>query len=464
MPTDYYIGSRKVSKAEYEANSYENSIVGATERLNRERAVQANRRAGRRLRKRQSSLINTLFKGTATIAVLVLFLNFWSPEGEVQDFDTTRVDSYRSINTTQAAMVNNFISYAETRVAGNNRTIVDLSEAYVDAAGIVPTFNSATLQTYGSTNLLYNVGSPTGEYDQAHAFVVNYSLLLQQEYEDIKAFEVDVLGVSPSSYRETSEYIKEFAQVSNSVSTGHYSVKDSQRPNNNSDTQLQCAVGPAILVRDWYSNENVLAVFDNTASQVTAGFSWTSAYKDWYVDAMLVSSEEDYDKYMNGEDVEVTYVRFNGTGMGGKGHCYPWGVNQTFIGKTSVGLGTCQAVVNSDGTLGMLDSAVKYSSKFGSNGAESLQFVYEAAVASNKWVYWFPSLEAEPSDYNVARGSNGNKFGADLTYYRVYKNQTAGIFETHPGACNAVFQDGGLFDGYYLVGILVYADQDSWTP
>lgn len=425
------------------------------------------RRGGKRLAKkakRKQEALHDLVQICVLLLVVVLICTFWNVSDSLADPELETDISGFGQQSSQSQFIASYTRAREQDIVSApmiGRTEVDLSGAYVDASSVVPAYNQSSVQKYANTEMLYSVGSPTGSYDSANAFVVNYSILLEQEYEDIKAFETNVLGVDSSKYSDTSDYIQKYARVDHCISLGHYSHKTQH-----SNDIMRCAVGPAILVRDWYTMDNVAEVFSNTATACAAGFSGASSYADWYVDLMLVPDEDSYTKYMSGDTsgVTVTYVRFNGTPAGGKAHFYPWGLNQTFIGRSTNmgGLGTCYAYVNNQGGVSMTDEAVKYTGVYGANGAENLKLVYNAARESGKWAYWFPSLEAQMSDYDLTK-KEGRPFGASVETYRAF-SQTAGLFETHAGECNNAFRSGGPFEGYYLVGVLVYADSPTWVP
>lgn len=304
----YWINGVEVSREEYDKQNSTSPIPSVSRSSDTDNH---RRRSGRRLAKRQSSLVNNLFKGTALLAVLVLFLNFWSPEGEVQDFDTTRVDSYHSINTTQAAMINNFISYAETRVDGRTKkTEVDLSGVYVDAMGVVPDFSSTAKVEAGDATVFLN--SPTHALTDA-AYVVNLEKLLEWEITDIMYGEVEVLGVSHE--QTAAEYAREKLS----------SISIFGRENGSVTSYFGGAVGPAMLRRDWIAGSGWLVRNNTNASYAYAAFN---AGSERHLDIMFVK-QDDVSSYYAGDAVDVYYVDWRVGDF--KAHTAPWGLTQTYI-------------------------------------------------------------------------------------------------------------------------------------
>lgn len=416
------------------------------------RQVARNRRKGKRVAKKNSSLGTELYKLVCLVLGVVMLVAFFpSKEAEITPQATAvQID----VDKSQGRMVQNYIAYAHSIDAngghGNKPNSPDLSNAYVQASAVVPEYDQVAVQSDGQQ--LYAIGSPTHAYDPDAAFVTNTSVLLNAEYADIKWAELDLGLTEEEDYQEISEYVKTFSQVQRCI-TGVY-----EQPGYSSNSKVTAGWGPAVTIKNFITR--VQRDFTNGGSAHTA-YNGGNSLSTSYVDAMLVESAEDYDKYMAGEDVTVTYVCMSGTGAGGKGHCFPWGLGQTYIQRydyfdslvlnwndpgsfTPIGSASYPAV-STVWNDGILDTATTF------------RDVLVSAKDRTGAYYWAPSIEADLSTY-LGKG------GANTNFYRAY-GSTSCIFECHPGTMfDTLFGSNGKFKDYYLVGVLVYATEDAIQP
>ncbi len=438
-------------------NRLEDELTELREKLHKHsvaenRKKQKKRRKGGKRLARKETPLESIFKLSALLFGVVLVVVFCMHDGAYDDFLPSGAVEIESHDRSQGDFVQRYMAYDKKATEEpSGSTKVDMSNAYVDAAGVVPAFNAGGVST-PVQSVKVGVNTPTESYDAEHAFVVNYTKLVEQEYSDIKWLETNFMGVPESEYSELSEYVKAFAQVSHVVGDGVYGSQPQ-----GSATEIHAAVGPAILIRDWASLPGLSTSFHNQAGQSTAGFGGGS-YDNWKIDLMLVETAEDFDNYVSGNTtgIDVHYVQVKGTTDGGKGHCFPWGLGQTYIQihKSASAMESLVLNMNSSGAFTPDEPAYPPATYVEGDSAKTLYNIWDSARNRSGGAYWFPTLEVDSGDLQFSTGASVNTYRATAV--------TGSIVETHPGDANRIFSD--TYKDWYCVGMLVYATQDTWTP
>ena len=406
-------------------------------------AAMAGKRVMRRTIQRRRQQLYSMVALVVGSFVLLLTLIFMpdTPNIEVVTLsDTGEVWNSQSTAYSQ-------LSYATTNPeqgAGNGvpQSMIQSSDIYTSAVGMVPAYVASNVQN-PIGNQLYSIGTPTRQYDAEHAYVFNTVHMFRKEYEDIKYAELALQLTNETDYSDIMDYVKK--GMSNAAPTkGMYTGVGGS-----SSSQIVGALGPAVMIRDFYTR--VTPDFSNWWSDIKSGFK---ADSEMLCDLMLVAPE-DTDDYLNGNQVDVAYVQFKFTtqSIGGKGHIWPWGFNQTYIQTAGKNLRALLPNKNDPGAFTSVGSSypavdVVYDSD-GMNTAETYKECLHSVMTRSGGNYWMPTLEAKNSDI---------KAGASVETYRV-TGSTGNMLEAHPGAAyDAMFGNEGKFKGWSLVGILVYSD------
>lgn len=318
---------------------------------------------------------------------------------------------------------------ALTERAGTDGTVTtyDASAAYVDAAGTVATYNSSLVNEVD--NIIIGSNTTTRELTDA-AYVVNITHLLTTMFSDLIAFESDkgVVGLeSPDAYVATKIKLQNMCM--------HVNHENGQL--------LYGAVGPAITVRDFYTEHRVEPL-NRTFWDLT-----TTRDKPAYIDIMLVKNS-DVQSYFAGGDVPTQYVQFKVTDC--KAHTAPWGIAQTYF-QFDVTDGDNMYLYESSGGT---DSAIGDAVAITGNGAEDLSNLLATAntLGENKQ-YWWPTLTATNPRDTLGISTYAQTYEG---HHTTAKGNAANVFELYSSAAIADALKE-RFGDYSVVGVLVYAEE-----
>ena len=377
--------------------------------------------------KRRSNLIKiiALF---ILLASIMLVLLFWEAavSGVVPIFDMTGQRQFPQ-TTFAEGVHNDIVTQGQEDAVGAGKA--DLSNAYVDAKGVVAEYRNELVSTT-SGGLTVGNGTPTKELTSC-AYVINIKQLLVAEYEDINWIEQQLgltVTADPSECADT--FLNKTGSKFNFVMGESWYTRFSG---------FGGAVGPAILRRDFYtSGDSWLASNVTTATYAYAAFSG-----DKHVDLMLVK-QSDYDAYYAGTNPPITYVRYNVVDL--KAHSAPWGVGQTYLY-----FGPNNTITSWKSSGGSGYHAEYPQAQRQHDGKQSVLEVYKALKSTGSTQYWVATMNA----------TGGNPYGFPVGYWggNAYNVSTSCIFET---GTNQAYQDyKNAYKDYALVGILVYADKDT---
>ena len=424
--------------SERELDAINQEIRQLEHELHKERADK-NRKRQKRRRKKQQSMAEDIFKLSALIIGLVLLVVFCIHDGAYDDFDIERSVSYQSVDKQQSTFVQQYLSY-QNDAAHNpglgGRTTVDLSEIYVDAAGVVPASKGVIIDTESGTPI--TVGGPTRDLTSA-AYVVNIEQLAVWMYQDIIDSET-ARGITPT--KTAQECARE------KMTTGILFSKETDV----STTSLSGAVGPAITRRDYLANH--LWTEKSITQAETHYKAFPGGVKDnAYIDIMFVPLDE-VDKYYDGEDTTVYYVSWRVNDV--KAHSAPWGLAQTNIHFSYDGprvqfglLDGRYGAAKPDGTMYGDSDYVAVTPRTEDTG-ESFHNLVSEYLKQTLPTYRAPAVSASAAELN-------NPKYTGLQEIFEYRNNE------HWVAFQKWYSQMKNSSGLACVGVLVYAEEDL-TP
>lgn len=385
------------------------------------------RRRGRReLRRypgRSTQLWQSLYPFIVSVCIIVvLLLSVFANTGI--ELPVVEAASLQYSSSQSAASTLYAYTLVQRDANDGTSTSADVSQAYIDASGSVATYNAALVS---SDKFAVALNSPTQQLTEA-AYVVNLTYLLAQEFNDIQKFE-ESLGVT--GHVGVDDYVLEKLQMGNAtlVSSGL-----------NSSAQLRGCVGPAVVIRDFYTTG---AWADDCTNSSNFFSSFGYGATDGYIDLMLVRDEL-VTAYLTGQDVDVYYVQLYIGAGDCKAHTAPWGLTQTYL------------AFNGDGTMLCNETSGGFTTQSSSNTIDitgdataDLAGLLSKLREQTLKAYWWPTLEAT----NAQLGVN---FTTEVSTYPV-TSYTGNILELPNSSATEAFTS--TFSGYSIVGLLVYATQ-----
>lgn len=396
--------------------------------------AEKNRKRQKRRRKKQQSVAEDIFKLSALLIGLVLLVTFCIHDGAYDDFDVERSTAYQRGNMSQGDFVQQYLSYTDG-VAHNpglgNRTNVDLSDVYVDAAGVVPASVGVAIDTDSGTPI--TVGGPTRQLTDS-AYVVNIEKLTEWMYQGV----IDSEKARGYAVEKTAQ---ECAREK--LTTGILFSPE----NSLSTTSLSGAVGPAITRRDWIDTHGWTEKSATMSDYLYGAFPGKDS-SEAYIDIMFVPADE-VDKYYAGEDVTVYYVSWRVNDV--KAHSAPWGLAQTNIHFSYDGPTTHFSFIDGRyGTAGYGDTDYVAQVPREEDAGGAFHSLMTKYLQQNLATVRVPNVVAPAEDLN-----NPKNLGfQEIFEYR--KNE-------HWDAFYEWYQDMKSSSGLTCVGVLVYATEDL-TP
>lgn len=357
----------------------------------------------------------------------IMFAVFIPTGADVYDTVVMSVSSTRS--TAQSAAHTLYATQATKRNVndGGPTNPIDTSEFYADAAGVVPAYNSS-LRVGTTSGLVVSLNSPT-QQPAPGSFVTNVRSIVALEFEEIVQVEKNLGG---SGNIDIQAAVDAFLSSSYMFGGNHYDGSSYS-----AGGPLRGAVGPALLDRNYYSG-------DKWAQQNSNSGMWDTITRgSGRINLMLVKPE-DAQRYWAGEDVDVYYVEYGV--VDAKGHCAPWGLNQTYMTNRA----DSNALSSWPNPGGAGDrSDVVTAPKQGSR-VDTVTALWEKIRQTGTTQYWLPYVSASSAELGLQ--SVTTDYGTPI-----YKGVTANLFESGKGAAFDEFSK--MFSGYTLVGVLVLADK-----
>lgn len=397
------------------------------------RQVARNRRKGKRVAKKNSSLGTELYKLVCLVLGVVMLVAFFPSKSTEVNPDVSYAMPM-DVDKSQGKFVENYLAYS--REIGHSgglggRTQVDLSDVYVDAEGVVPASLGATIDTDSGTPIAVN--GPTRELTE-FAYVVNIEKLAEWMYQDIIDSET-ARGITPT--KTAQECARE------KLSGGLLFSKE----NATSTDSLAGAVGPAIVHRDYIANHRWTEGAITNASVHWQAFPNKDS-SEAYIDIMFVPID-DVDKYYAGEETTVYYVSWRVNDV--KAHSAPWGLAQTNIHFSYDGPKTQFAFIDGRyGTAGYGDTDYVATSARTDDAGVSFHNLVLEYLNQSLPTYRAPAVSATASDLN-------NPMYVGLQEIFEYRENE------HWTSFQKWYSQMKESTGLVCVGVLVYATED-YTP
>ena len=375
---------------------------------------------GKQKRKKQKQTVRGALVQICVTFLAVLLLCFMWPFN-LESVELPEVDSGFHKSAAQSNLLNLYTA-AEQMESEQVHEVVS-AEEYLDAYMVVPEYVAANVKN--ESGFQYSVGTPTKEYTE-YAFVCNLPELQRRPYQAVIDFEQS-LGVT--GHKDVEEYIKMGSIVESSMMAGWLN-----------HPVLSGAVGDGVLNRGYVSSGDYMNC--NTGGTY-AWQNFSAGRSGAYVDAMLVPGDK-YDAYVAGEKVDITYVQVKINDF--KAHSAPWGLKQTYIHFLDSEDMICGTSGSSGGDI--VSSKVPIVLN---DDLSTLTSLWSKLSSSSK-TYWFPTLEmSDEMRAEKMQVSSG---------YRFYAG-TGNIIELAKGPTTTKLME--QFGDYYLVGVLVYADNGGAT-
>lgn len=372
-----------------------------------------------RRKKRKQTVRGALVQICVTFLAVLLLCFMWP--FNLESVELPEVDSGFHKSAAQSNLLNLYTA-AEQMEAEQVHEVVS-AEEYLDASMVIPEYVAANVKN--ESGFQYSVGTPTKAYTE-YAFVCNLPELQKRPYQAVIDFEQS-LGVT--GHKDVEEYVKMGSIVESSMMAGWLN-----------HPVLSGAVGDGVLNRGYVSSGDYMNC--NTGGTY-AWQNFSAGRSGAYVDAMLVPGDK-YDAYVAGEKVDITYVQVKINDF--KAHSAPWGLKQTYIHFLDSEDMICGTSGSSGGDIVSSKVPIVFN-----DDLSTLTSLWNKLSSSSK-TYWFPTLEmSDEMRAEKMQVSSG---------YRFYAG-TGNIIELAKGPTTTKFME--QFGDYYLVGVLVYADNGGAT-